>query len=140
MAVKRQARGEVRRKLILRATLSLIETRGIEAVTHRAVAQACGVPLGSVTYYFPTRDGLLCHALEEWVAEEVERLEEVASAMEAERLSPSEGAERWGELLRGNDPHQVAQFELYLHASRTPELRGAAAEAFAAYERVAAAA
>jgi TetR/AcrR family transcriptional regulator, regulator of biofilm formation and stress response len=140
MSVKRQARGEERRKVILHATLELIERSGIEAVTHRAVGEASGVPLGSVTYYFPTRDGLLREALELWVDEEVERLSAVAEAISAEELSPSEGAARWGELLRGNDPHQAAQFELYLHASRTPELREAAAQAFAAYERVAAAA
>jgi TetR/AcrR family transcriptional regulator, regulator of biofilm formation and stress response len=140
MSVKRQARGEERRKLILHCTLELIERSGIEAVTHRAVGEECGVPLGSVTYYFPTRDELLREALELWVDEEVERLSAVAEAITAEGLSPSEGAARWGELLRGNDPHQASQFELYLHASRTPELREAAAQAFAAYERVAAAA
>jgi DNA-binding transcriptional regulator YbjK len=140
MSVKRQARGEERRRQILDATLELIERSGIDAVTHRAVGTACGVPLGSVTYYFPTRDGLLREALELWVADEVVRLERLAEAIGAEELSPAEAAERFGELLRGNDPHQVAQFELYLHASRTPELHSAAADAFAAYERVAAAA
>ena len=126
--------------MILRAALELIEREGIEAVTHRAVGAACDVPLGSVTYYFPTRDELLCQALELWVADEVDRLEQVVTAIEAEQLSPQEGAARWGDLLRGNDPHQAAQFELYLQASRTPELREAAAAAFAAYERMAAAA
>ena len=140
MEVRRQARGHERRHLILRSTLELIERRGIAAVTHRAVGEASDVPLGSVTYYFPTRDELLREALEMWVAEEVERLEALAAAIGAEHLSPEEGAARWGELLRGNDPHQVAQFELYLHAARTPELRAATAAAFAAYERVAAAA
>ena len=43
-------------------------------------------------------------------------------------------------MLSGNDPHQIAQFDLYLQAARDPSLRSAAAEAFAAYERVAAAA
>lgn len=140
MSVKRQARGEERRQVILRAALALIERQGVAAVTHRAVGQACDVPLGSVTYYFPTRDGLLCEALEQWVSDEVERLEQLAAALEAEPLPPREGAARWGELLSANDPHQAAQFELYLQASRTPELREAATAAFAAYERVAAAA
>jgi DNA-binding transcriptional regulator YbjK len=140
MGVQRQARGEERRRTILSATLGLIERRGIEAVTHRAVGQASSVPLGSVTYYFPTKDALLREALEFWVSEEVVRLEEVAAAIEREQLPPEEGAARWSELLRGNDPHQVAQFELYLHAARVPELRSAVAAAFVAYERVAAAA
>lgn len=138
MSVRRQARGEERRKLVLRTTLELVERHGIDRVTHRAVGQAAGVPLGSVTYYFPTKDGLLRDALELWVAEEVDRLERLGAAIEAERLSPAEGAARWADLLRGNDPHQAAQFELYLHAARTPDLREAAAAAFAAYERVAA--
>ena len=140
MSVRRQARGEERRREILLATLSLIERDGVEGVTHRAVGEASGVPLGSVTYYFPTKDALLREALEWWVNEEVARLEEVVVAIEREELSPAEGAARWSELLRGNDPHQVAQFDLYLQAARDPALQPAAAAAFAAYERVAAAA
>lgn len=140
MAVSRQARGEERRLHILRTTLEVIERRGVDAVTHRAVSDASGVPLGSVTYYFPSKEGLLRDALELWVAEEVDRLEAMAAAIDAEQVSPQEGAARWSELLAANDPHQVAQFELYLQAARTPELRDAVRSAFAAYERVAAAA
>ena len=131
-------RGEERRREILHATLGLIEKGGVEAVTHRAVGEASDVPLGSVTYYFPTKDELLREALECWVSEEVGRLEAVVAAIEGEGLSPAEAAARWSELRR--DPHQVAQFDLYLAAARDPGLRSAAAEAFAAYERVAAAA
>src|SRR3954451_5200222 len=116
MSVRRQARGEERRQEILHATLELIERGGVEAVTHRAVGEASGVPLGSVTYYFPTKAALLREALECWVEEEVSRLEEQAAAIAREELSPEEGAARWDELLRGTDPRQVAQFELYLQA------------------------
>jgi DNA-binding transcriptional regulator YbjK len=137
MEVARQARGEERRLHILRTTLDVIERHGVDAVTHRAVGEASGVPLGSVTYYFPSKDGLLRDALELWVAEEVERLGALAASIEAADLSPRQGATRWSELLSANDPHQVAQFELYLQAARTPELRDAVREAFAAYERVA---
>jgi DNA-binding transcriptional regulator YbjK len=137
MAVARQPRGEERRRHILRTTLEVIERQGVGAVTHRAVGEASGVPLGSVTYYFPTKDGLLRDALEMWVVDEVERLEALAASIEAEQISPREGAARWSELLSANDPHQVAQFELYLQAARTPELRDVVRAAFAAYERVA---
>jgi DNA-binding transcriptional regulator YbjK len=140
VTVRRQARGEERRREILHATLALIERGGVAAVTHRAVAEESGVPLGSVTYYFPTKDELLREALECWVTEEVERLSAVAEAIEREDLPTEQAAARWGELLRGNDPHQIAQFDLYLQAARDPSLRSAVGEAFAAYERVAAAA
>lgn len=140
MASGRQARGEERRRHLLRVALELIERRGVAAVTHRAVGDAARVPLGSVTYYFPSKAGLLRDALELWVTEEVDRLERLAESIDAERLPPQEGAARFGALLAANDPHQVAQFELYLQAARTPELRDAVQAAFAAYERVAAAA
>jgi DNA-binding transcriptional regulator YbjK len=140
MTISRQARGEERRLHILRTTLGVIERQGVEGVTHRAVGDAAGIPLGSVTYYFPSKDGLLRDALELWVSDEVDRLEELAAAIEAEQASPRESAVRWSELLTANDPHQVPQFELYLQAARTPELRDAVRAAFGAYERVAAAA
>ena len=46
---------------------------GRQAVTHRAVAEEAGVPLGSTTYYFDSRDDLLGQALEHVSAQEVER-------------------------------------------------------------------
>ncbi|HET6473665.1 MAG TPA: TetR family transcriptional regulator [Pseudomonadales bacterium] len=50
---------EDRRATILDATLRLIATDGVDAVTHRRVAAAAGVPLGSTTYYFESREQLL---------------------------------------------------------------------------------
>jgi len=48
-----------RRELILQTTLQLIARGGIDVVTHRRVADAAGIPLGSTTYYFQSRDHLL---------------------------------------------------------------------------------
>ena len=62
-----------RREQILEATLRVIGREGREAVTHRAVAEEAGVPLGSTTYYFDSRDDLLGQALERVSAQEVER-------------------------------------------------------------------
>ena len=44
---------------ILEAALRVIAERGVEAVTHRAVADAAGVPLSATTYYFESLDELL---------------------------------------------------------------------------------
>jgi DNA-binding transcriptional regulator YbjK len=138
--VPQQARGEERRERILRATLTVIADSGIAAVTHRRVAEEAGVPLGSLTYWFATKDDLLREALRRFVDEEAERLREVAEALEAGADPPTVAA-RFAEILEaGSGDDQVAQFELYLEAARNPALRDIAAESFRAYEDVATAA
>ncbi len=134
--IPQQVRGEERRERILRAALGVIGRRGIGAVTHRSVADAADVPLGSLTYWFASKDDLLREALLLFVEDEAARLER-AGALLSDDLSPEEIAERFDEVLSAGDPQeQLAQFELYLEASRNPALREAAAECFRAYERV----
>lgn len=53
-----------RRARILQATLEVIMAGGIEAASYRGVAAHAGVPLGSMTYYFPTLEGLIVSALD----------------------------------------------------------------------------
>ncbi|MGL4723683.1 MAG: TetR/AcrR family transcriptional regulator [Scandinavium sp.] len=48
-----------RRERILQATLDTIARHGIQAVTHRKIADCADVPLGSMTYYFSGIDALL---------------------------------------------------------------------------------
>lgn len=54
----RRVRGEQRRQELMSAGLSLVAAEGTEAVTHRAVANACGVSVTSVAYHYPTVDEL----------------------------------------------------------------------------------
>ena len=138
--VPQQARGEARRERILRATLAVIARSGIGAVTHRSVAEEAGVPLGSLTYWFGTKDDLLREALRRFVAEEAERLKRIAEQL-GSGAEPAEIAERYAAVLEQNaGPDQIAQFELYLEAARNPALREIAEESFRAYEEVAIAA
>ena len=44
---------------IIEATLDLIAEHGLAGATYRTVADAAGVPLGSMTYHFPSRGDLL---------------------------------------------------------------------------------
>jgi TetR/AcrR family transcriptional regulator, regulator of biofilm formation and stress response len=134
--VPRQARGEERRELILRTTLRIIGRDGIAAVTHRLVAEEADVPLGSLTYWFATKDDLLREALRLFVEDETARLRRVGEQIE-EGMSPVEIAERFGAVLEtGGDTEQVAQFELYLEAARNPALREVAQQCFAAYDEI----
>jgi TetR/AcrR family transcriptional regulator, regulator of biofilm formation and stress response len=139
-----QARGARRRDELLRAALRVIGERGIGAATHRAIAQAAGVPSATTTYYFASLDELLEEALRLFAREEVARLRALADALDAPGgVTPEEAAAVFAhELTRGraDDPEQIAQFELYIEAARRPALRATAGECLDAYAAVAEAA
>jgi TetR/AcrR family transcriptional regulator, regulator of biofilm formation and stress response len=122
---------------ILRATLDVIRRDGLGAVTHRTVAEASGVPLGSITYYFASKQDLLRAALRLFVAEDVARLRATADALVAAGATGPEVVERFAEVLEAEGTGGVAQFDLYLEASRDPVLREAAIESLRAYAEVA---
>ena len=67
-----------RRAAIIDAAVQIIATRGLGAVTHRAVAREAKVPLAATTYYFASKEEILKEALESLSAAEVKRLEKLA--------------------------------------------------------------
>ena len=56
---RRSAPRGVNRERILRAALDIISNRGVDKVTHRAVASVAGVSPGTTTYHFATREDLV---------------------------------------------------------------------------------
>src|SRR3954452_8936289 len=133
----RQSRGEARIDEILRATLDVIRREGLGAVTHRTISDESGVPLGSLTYYFATKQDLLRAALRLFVAEDVARLRATAEELLAAGAGGEEVVERFAAVLEAEEAGGVAQFELYLEASRDPVLRETAVESLRAYAEVA---
>jgi TetR/AcrR family transcriptional regulator, regulator of biofilm formation and stress response len=118
-----------RRLLLLETTVELIGREGLDAVNHRLVAQHAGVPLGSTTYWFRSRDEMVTEALVHFAREETaalaERLAAVPPASIDTRagaavdaltalITPQLGRERW---------RTVAQYALLSEAARRPELR-----------------
>ena len=136
----RQDRGRRRREALLRAAIELLGETGLKSVTHRAVAERAGLPLASTTYYFRSVHELIEEALKLHVAERVAQLQSLAAvALSTTGASPSEIAERFAEVLVTNPaPILVAQYQLYLEASRNPALQPVVAEALAAFEGLAA--
>ncbi len=114
-----------RREQILEATLRVIGRSGREAVTHRAVAEEAGVPLGSTTYYFDSRDDLLGQALEHVARKEADRHVELGNELR-KAGSPRGLADMLLDQLvfeiEDRDAY-VAEYELWLEAGRRPELR-----------------
>jgi TetR/AcrR family transcriptional regulator, regulator of biofilm formation and stress response len=138
-ATRAEQRAE-RRGAIIDAAVRIIATRGLPAVTHRAVAREAKVPLAATTYYFASKDEIVREALEELARVEVERLAELA-----QRIREIESTSELGNLVEAAlfpDPREaeqrwLAQFEIYLEAARNPALRPAIAHWRAAFVEVA---
>lgn len=58
------ARGRDGHAHILRAALDLLVESGYRAMSMRRVADACGMKLGNLTYYFPTKEDLVRELLD----------------------------------------------------------------------------
>lgn len=126
-----------RRAEIADAAIATLARDGMRGLTHRAVDRAAGLPEGSTSYYFRSRQALLQAT--------VERLAQLDSTdiMNRTGVLPSTGraaapgldldtfadlaagiVERW--LTTGRE-RQLARYELALEATRRPELRQALA-------------
>lgn len=110
------------------AALDVVADRGVEGLTHRRVAAAAGIPLGSTTDHFATLDDLLAAAIVE-----AKKATEADLETWAAKLGPDidlAGAiadyvlhgltHHWGRL--------VVEHELYMAALRRPQLRALSRE------------
>lgn len=78
---RRQARGALRRELIVAAAAELILRDGPAAVTHRSVATQADVPLAATTYYFSGLDELLDAAGQRIVKDWAERAQAIGHSV-----------------------------------------------------------
>lgn len=129
-----------RRQRIARAAIDVVAEVGVEKLTHRRVAAAAGVPLGSTTYYFTTLDDLLASALRQAAADDVEHLRTWSAGLDA----GGELAEALTELvlhyLGPARAQTIVEHQLYIAALHRPALQHvsqewdtALAELFAGY-------
>lgn len=112
-----------RRERILAACLDVIAEHGVAGTSHRRVAAAADVPLGSMTYHFEGMDALLREAFERFAEGAAENLERraAAAATAAEMLDAFEANIDLD--VFGTDRDLVLSLELYTLAARRPEFR-----------------
>ncbi|MEV6767228.1 TetR family transcriptional regulator [Nocardia sp. NPDC051030] len=110
---------------IAAATERVIAERGIEGLTHRAVAAMAGMPLGATTYHFATKDDLIEAALRRAVDRFAVYLEDWRAANP--RLDPGELvvalADSMMYTIEDQHDRNILESELYLAALRRPALR-----------------
>lgn len=111
-----------RRAAIADAAIATLAAEGMRGLTHRAVDRRAGLPEGSSSYYFRTRQALL--------EATVQRLSTLDDQMVAP-MSAKPRVEDLPDLLTGMIEFSVttgrdwaiARYELSLEATRRPELR-----------------
>ncbi|PNE41766.1 TetR/AcrR family transcriptional regulator [Streptomyces noursei] len=117
-----------RRQRIIDAALAVVRERGIAGLSHRAVAAAADVPLGSTTYHFATLDDLLVAALRQsngrWLADFARWVDGIDLAVPL----ADEVARLVGETLAGDRSRVELEYDLYLAALRHAAVRPIAAE------------
>ena len=77
------------RERILRAALEIISTKGVDKVTHRAVAAVAGVSPGTTTYHFATREDLVRDAFSLYIDDYQRSLVETLTVRPVQTRDPA---------------------------------------------------
>jgi DNA-binding transcriptional regulator YbjK len=112
-----------RRMRIIEAAVDVIAEHGVAGTTHRLIAAAADVPLGSLTYHFTGLDDLRAQAF----ARHAERMAITYEAHFAGVRSTDDFVEAVTDLVHGDagadDRDWAVAYELFLAALRDPALR-----------------
>jgi len=110
-----------RKDRIIDAALDVVADHGVRGTTHRLIAAAADVPLGSLTYHFASLDDLLIQAF-------TRHASQMATAYERhfdDVRSRADLVEAIANLVHNADADRESaiNFELYLAAVHNPALR-----------------
>ncbi|WP_020579389.1 TetR/AcrR family transcriptional regulator [Actinopolymorpha alba] len=114
-----------RREELLDAAISVLGEHGARRLTHRAVDAAAGVPAGSTSNYFRTRDALVKAIVERFTAREQSIWEEIATT-----ARPTTAAGLTDALAEfavdATGPRRtltLARYALFIEAAQAPSLQ-----------------
>ncbi|MEV7628033.1 TetR family transcriptional regulator [Actinoplanes sp. NPDC089786] len=112
-----------RRDRLIDAALSVIAERGVAGTTHREIARAADVPLGSMTYHFAGLDEVLVEAFTRHAAS-------MAAVFDRRLVAATDRDEAIEAVITlvsedvfGSSRDLVLTVELYAAAARNPALR-----------------
>lgn len=112
-----------RRDRIIDVTLDVVAAHGVAGTSHRKIAEAADVPLGSMTYHFAGMDELLTLAFTRLADRIADRFDaRLAAAGDAEQAREAVVTLITDDLL-GSPRDMVLTYELYTLAARDPALR-----------------
>jgi DNA-binding transcriptional regulator YbjK len=112
-----------RRDRIIDVTLDVVGELGVAGTTHRAIARAADVPLGSMTYHFATMDELLGLAFTRLADRTADRFEHRLGQASDARQARDAVVDLIMIDLAQSSADIVLTYELYTLAARRPALR-----------------
>ncbi|WP_290813380.1 TetR/AcrR family transcriptional regulator [Ferrovibrio sp.] len=128
-----------RQRPLMEATLRLIGRRGLDGVTHRAVAAEAKTSLGAVTHHFRSRDALIEAALRHALARETGRLRALALSLQDKAIDVDAWIDSlvvwYDRELKTDAEMHIACYEAFLAAARTPHYRLVVEEWFETWRR-----
>ncbi len=123
-----------RGRQIVSAARTVITRDGVAAATIRAVAKEAGIPLGTLQYVFPTKQQLMRAVTEGLIEDVVGVLRTTAKLDGGLEHVLGEGVRRfWADLVVGDLPSQLAQYELTAYSLRTEGLQDVARRQYEGY-------
>jgi AcrR family transcriptional regulator len=123
-------KNEQRRRLLADAGLAVLAAEGSRGLTHRAIDEAAGAPVGTASNYFRSREALiagLVHRIGERLAPDPKDLERLAAEPPNRQLL----ADHLRAIVRRLTAERevtLALFELRLEATRRPSIAAVLAE------------
>jgi DNA-binding transcriptional regulator YbjK len=137
---RHRASAQARREALLRAAMEVAAERGMAGVSHRTVTEKAGLPLATISYFFDSITELAQEAIRVFVEADTAEQLALAESLGERHSAPADILAAFAEAAAPRRPETPALLEVLLHASRSPELRGAVTEAIEAGRHVAEAA
>jgi AcrR family transcriptional regulator len=139
----RRKNDDGRRDDLIAAATKVIVRDGVAAATTRRIAAEAGVPLGTVHYWFASKDDLFAAVVETVLGE----LESAVSATQNQAMRPDdsgavdllESCRAAWRVVEADEPgRQLSLYEMTTVALRTPGMEELAAKQYGSYRAVAA--
>lgn len=112
-----------RRTVLLDAALELVGTQGMRGLTHRAVDAAAGVPPGSTSNHFRTREALILGIVERFIARERAMATEPYDEVDASPDGVAAALGRFVERALGPDRAvTLARYAILVETAQNPDL------------------
>ncbi|WP_411733407.1 TetR/AcrR family transcriptional regulator [Paeniglutamicibacter sp.] len=122
-----------RKEQLIDATIALMQTRGVVALTLRDIAKHAGASLAAVHYCFDDKDELFTAAVERWLKNMMTYAEDVDPSFGL-RSTVNEVARRYWDELEATPSDVLAQIELVVWAARQEGGQELAASIYPGYE------
>jgi TetR/AcrR family transcriptional regulator, regulator of biofilm formation and stress response len=117
-----------RRDRLIDAALAVIAERGVAGTTHREIARAADVPLGSMTYHFASLDEVLAEAFGRHADSAAQVFDERLGSAPDRAAAVEAVIALVADDLLGSPHDLILAVELYVAAARNPALRAVTQE------------